>query len=49
MSNVLAIKDRTLVIWDHLIPNAALCIMDGKIHSFGEMRKFSISNGRPVF
>ncbi len=40
-----AIINATLVMRDHLIPNAALLIEDGKIHSFGEMRKFSIPEG----
>jgi len=40
-----AIINATLVMRDHLIPNAALLIEDGKIHSFGEMRKFSVPEG----
>ena len=45
---MLAIKNATLVMRDHLIPDAALLIEDGKIHSFGEMRKFSIPEGCEV-
>ena len=40
-----AIINATLVMRDHLIPKAALLIENGKIHSFGEMRKFSIPEG----
>ena len=40
-----AIINATLVMRDHLIPKAALLIEDGKIHSFGEMRKFAIPEG----
>ena len=40
-----AIINATLVMRDHLIPNAALLMEDGKIHSFGEMRKFSVPEG----
>ena len=43
-----AIINATLVMRDHLIPKAALLIEDGKIHSFGEMRKFSIPEGCEV-
>ena len=43
-----AIINATLVMRDHLIPEAALLIEDGKIHSFGEMRKFSIPEGCEV-
>ena len=39
---MLAIKNATLVMRDHLIPNAVLLIENGKIHSFGEMRKLPI-------
>ena len=41
---MLAIKNATLVMRDHLIPDAVLFIEDGRIHSFGEMRKLSIPN-----
>ena len=37
---MLAIVNATLVMRDHLIPDAALLIEDGKIHSFGEMNGF---------
>ena len=40
-----AIINATLVMRDHLIPEAALLIEDGKIHSFGEMRSFSVPEG----
>lgn len=39
---MLAIKNTTLVMRDHLIPEAAVLIRDGKIDSFGEMRSFDI-------
>ena len=39
---MLAIKNATLVMRDHLIPDAVLFIENGRIHSFGEMRKLSI-------
>ena len=39
---MLAVINATLVMRDHLIEEAALLIEDGKIHSFGEMRKFTI-------
>ena len=45
---MLAIKNATLVMRDHLIPNAVLFIKDGKIHSFGEMRKLPIPEGCEV-
>ena len=45
---MLAIQNATLVMRDHLIPNAVLFIEDGKIHSFGEMRKLSIPDGCEV-
>ena len=40
-----AIINATLVMRDHLIPEAALLIEDGKIHAFGEMRNFPIPEG----
>lgn len=40
-----AIINATLVMRDHLIPKAALLIEDGKIHSFGEMRRFPVPEG----
>ena len=39
---MLAVINATLVMRDHLIEDAALLIEDGKIHSFGEMRSFSV-------
>ena len=39
---MLAIKNATLVMKDHLIPEAVLFIEDGKIADFGEMRTTSI-------
>lgn len=39
---MLAIKNATLVMKDHLIPDAILLIEDGKISAFGEMRKLTI-------
>ena len=40
-----AIINATLVMRDHLIPKAALLIEDGKIHSFGEMRRVPVPEG----
>ena len=40
-----AIINATLVMRDHLIPKAALLMEDGKIHSFGEMRRFTVPEG----
>ena len=40
-----AIINAELVMRDHLIPDAALIIEDGKIAAFGEMRKMSIPQG----
>ena len=40
-----AIINATLVMRDHLIPEAALLIEDGVIHSFGEMRTFAVPEG----
>jgi len=42
---MLAIINATLVMRDHLIPDAAIVIEDGKIHSFGEMRSFQMPEG----
>ena len=42
---MLAIKNATLVMRDHLIPDAVLLVEDGKIHSFGEMRNTAIPEG----
>ena len=39
---MIAIKNATLVMVDHLIPDAVLLIEDGKIVNFGEMRTLSI-------
>ena len=40
-----AIINATLILRDHFIPDAALLIEDGKIASFGEMRKMQIPEG----
>ena len=45
---MLAIIHATLVMRDHLIPDAALVMENGMIHSFGEMRNFSIPAGCQV-
>ena len=37
-----AIKNATLIMRDHFIPDACLLIEDGKIVDFGEMRKMTI-------
>lgn len=43
-----AIINATLVMRDHLIPEATLLIHNGKIHSFGEMRSLPIPQGCEV-
>ncbi len=45
---MIAIKNATLVMKDHLIPEAVLLIEDGKIADFGEMRTMSIPTGCEV-
>lgn len=45
---MLAIKNATLVMKDHFIPDAVLFIEDGEITNFGEMRKLSIPDGCEV-
>ncbi|MBQ8506533.1 MAG: amidohydrolase family protein [Clostridia bacterium] len=45
---MLAIINAVLVMRDHLIPEAAIVIEDGKIHSFGEMRTFQVPEGCEV-
>ncbi len=45
---MIAIKNATLVMRDHFIPDAVLFIEDGKIKDFGEMRKLSIPDGCEV-
>ena len=42
---MIAIKNATLVMKDHLIPEAVLLIEDGLIQDFGEMRTLSIPEG----
>lgn len=42
---MIAIKNATLVMKDHLIPEAVLFIEDGKISDFGEMRTTPIPDG----
>ena len=42
---MIAIKNATLVMKDHLIPEAVLFIEDGKIAGFGEMRTTPIPEG----
>ena len=42
---MLAIKNATLVMRDHLIPEAVLFVEDGKIADFGEMRTTPIPEG----
>lgn len=46
---MLAIKNATLVMKDHLIPDAVLFIENGEIHSFGEMRNTPIPEGCEVY
>ena len=45
---MIAIKNATLVMKDHLIPEAVLLIEDGVIADFGEMRHLSIPEGCEV-
>ena len=45
---MIAIKNATLVMKDHLIPEAVLFIEDGKIADFGEMRSTPIPEGCKV-
>ena len=45
---MLAIKNATLVMKDHLIPDAVILVEDGKIHSFGKMRNLPIPEGCEV-
>ena len=42
---MIAIKNATLVMRDHLIPEAVLFIEDGVIAGFGEMRNTPIPEG----
>ena len=42
------IKNATLIMRDHFIPNAYLFIEDGKIADFGEMRKMTLPEGAEV-
>ena len=42
---MIAIKNATLVMKDHLIPEAVLFVEDGKIADFGEMRSTPIPEG----
>ena len=45
---MIAIINATLVMKNHLIPEAILLIEDGKIAGFGEMRKMSVPEGCEV-
>lgn len=45
---MIAIKNATLVMRDHFIPDAVLFIEDGKISNFGEMRKLLIPDNCEV-
>ena len=42
---MIAIKNATLVMRDHFIPDAVLLVEDGKIAAFGEARKMTIPAG----
>lgn len=42
---MIAIKNATLVMRDHFIPDAVLLVEDGKIAAFGEARKMTIPEG----
>jgi len=46
---MIAVKNAVLVMRDHLIPDAVLLIEDGKISTYGEMRKLSIPEGCEIF
>lgn len=46
---MIAIKNATLVMKDHFIPDAVIFIEDGRISSFGEMRKTQIPDACEVF
>ena len=45
---MIAIKNATLVMKDHLIPDAVLFVEDGRVAGFGEMRSTSIPEGCDV-
>jgi len=45
---MIAIKNATLVMRDHLIPDAVLLMEDGKIIDFGPMRKLPVPEGCEV-
>lgn len=45
---MIAIKNATLVMRDHLIPDAVLLMENGKIVDFGPMRKLSVPEGCEV-
>ena len=46
---MIAIKNATLVMKDHFIPDAVIFIEDGRISSFGEMRKTQIPDTCEIF
>ncbi len=46
---MIAIKNATLVMHDHFIPDAVIFVEDGKIAGFGEMRKTEIPAGCKVY
>ncbi len=46
---MIAIKNATLVMRDHFIPQAVLFVEDGKIVDFGEMRKKEIPQNCEIF
>ena len=43
-----AIKNATLIMRDHFIPDAVLLVEDGKIVDFGEARKLAIPEGAEI-
>ncbi len=45
---MIAIKNATLIMRDHFIPDALILVEDGKIASFGEMRKMTLPEGCEV-
>ena len=45
---MLALTNAVLVMRDHLIPNAALLVENGKIKAYGKMKDITIPNGWEV-
>ena len=45
---ITAIKNATLIMRDHYIPDAVLLLKDGKILDYGEARKLPIPQGAEI-